>query len=428
MATSTMQNRPAPPPPDPAGGETAAPTADVRAALTEWVLKRGILFILLMTPITALFLGLAGITPVRTGYLTLALAFLALSGWVVWRRSMSTDPTEPVFHVHKFALWALFPYVVFSVVRAPMVWVYDFSYWGPWFEFGSGVTGHPTGTYAALTAGAGLYSLQGFSLSMGFYTLFKRHDLKNAMIYFTVFISSLYSFVFPVLLLNAANPKTSFYIINYWAHFWMGLAAVAAPLVFLKLWPRFKAWAKGSVVVGLVAIWVFPYAFAFGMATFWQFDRQDREELAAFDEITLEVGSTTILAMAGDQARYTVDLQLGPRDFRDYVHWHHAVGAEDIQVQGVLLSNGAPVAWCSGAAGALAVPDAPDPPTYRTQLAALDYTTVPVTCRGPASAAEGVAAGSTVTFEYEAEMMLRLQQNAEPRVFAGTASTVLALG
>lgn len=424
MSSTTLPERP------------ASPTSPVSSAgpqppsvLVDWLLKRGILFILLMTPITALFLGLAGITPIRAGYLTLALAFLALPVWVVWRRSVATDPTEPVFHIHKYALFALFPYVVFSVVRAPMVWVFDFSYWGPWFRFGSEITGHPVGTYPALAAGAALYSLQGYSLSMGFFTLFKRHDLANAMLYFVVFIGSLYSFVFPVLLLNSANPTWTFHFINYWAHFWMGLAAVAAPWLFLKAWPRLRARARSSVVAGLVAVWVFPYAFAFGMAAFWQYDRQDREEQLAFEALTLEVASPVTVAVTGDQARYAVDLEVGPRDYRDYLHWHHAVGVEDIRVEGTLTSAGVPVAWCTGMIGSLPTPESSDPPAYRAQLAALDYSTIPVTCRGPADAPGGaVAAGSPVMFDYQAQMTLRLERNEEPRQFDGTAETVLAAG
>lgn len=127
MSTLALPERPASRTPSQPGPSAAGP-ARLLAALIDWLLKRGILFVLLMTPITALFLGLVGITPVRVGYLALALAFLALPVWVVWRRSVATDMTEPVFHIHKYMLYALFPYVVFSVVRAPLVWMIDFSY------------------------------------------------------------------------------------------------------------------------------------------------------------------------------------------------------------------------------------------------------------------------------------------------------------
>src|SRR5439155_22291469 len=42
-------------------------------------------------------------------------------------------------------LYALFPYVVFSVVRIPAFYLFDFPYWAPWYTFGNGATGEPVG-------------------------------------------------------------------------------------------------------------------------------------------------------------------------------------------------------------------------------------------------------------------------------------------
>ena len=57
----------------------------------------------------------------------------------------------------------------------------------------------------------------------------------NALLYYFVFISSLYAFVFPVLLLRGSKPGFPFQFTNYWAHFWMGLTAVAAPVLFTSI-------------------------------------------------------------------------------------------------------------------------------------------------------------------------------------------------
>lgn len=116
-----------------------------RSALGRWLGERGILFLLLLSPVGALFLGLLRLVPTRVGYLTIMLAFLATPAWVAWRRSVSTDPGEPAFHLHRYALYALFPYVVFSVVRIPMFYVFDAVYWAPWQTFGFGSTGNPVG-------------------------------------------------------------------------------------------------------------------------------------------------------------------------------------------------------------------------------------------------------------------------------------------
>ena len=117
---------------------------------------------------------------------------------------------------------------MFSVVRIPMFYLFDAVYWAPWQTFGFGSTGNPVGFWPSLIAGAACYSLQGFALSMGFYVLFERHNMLNALLYYFVFISSLYAFVFPVLLLRGSTPGLPFQFTNYWAHFWMGLTAVAA--------------------------------------------------------------------------------------------------------------------------------------------------------------------------------------------------------
>ena len=76
----------------------------VRAPLERWLVERGVLFVLLLSPVAALFLGLARLVPTRVGYLAIMLAFLATPAWVAWRRSVSTDPTEPAFHLHRYAL------------------------------------------------------------------------------------------------------------------------------------------------------------------------------------------------------------------------------------------------------------------------------------------------------------------------------------
>lgn len=282
--------------------------------MRRWVAERGILFLLLMSPVGALFLGLLRLVPTRVGYLAIMLAFLATPAWVAWRRSVSTDSTEPAFHLHRYALYALFPYVVFSVVRIPMFYLFDAVYWAPWQTFGFGSTGNPVGFWPSLIAGATCYSLQGFALSMGFYTLFKRHNLLNALLYYFVFISSLYAFVFPVLLLRGSKPGLPFQFTNYWAHFWMGLTAVAVPVLFTRIWPTLRARARVLSVAGLLAVWVAPYAFAFAQAGLWQFGTQARLERAAFQAVGLQAGSTATLAVAGDEARYSLDLVFGPRE------------------------------------------------------------------------------------------------------------------
>ena len=397
------------------------------AGLTRWVAERGILFLLLLSPVAALFLGLLRLVPTRVGYLAIMLAFLATPAWVAWRRSVSTDPTEPAFHLHRYALYALFPYVVFSVVRIPMFYVFDAVYWAPWQTFGFGSTGNPVGFWPSLIAGATCYSLQGFALSMGFYVLFKRHNLLNALLYYFVFISSLYAFVFPVLLLRGSKPGLPFQFTNYWAHFWMGLTAVAVPVLFTRVWPALGARGRSLTVAGLLAVWVAPYAFAFAQAGLWQFGTQARLEQAAFRTVKLQAGPTAALTVAGDQARYSLDLVLGPREYVTYSHAHKAIGAEDVSVSGSLLQGGNQVALCSVAARSLpGLAKVRDPEKYFPALARINHTAIAVACTGSAEAAAGIDPATPLVFEYAADMTLTGERTTAPHRLRGSAETMLS--
>jgi hypothetical protein len=390
-------------------GEGASETRPSGAgpAFRRWMLERGVLFLLLLSPVGALFLGLARLVPTRVGYLCILLTFLATPAWVAWRRSTSTDTSEPAFHLHRYALYALFPYVVFSVVRIPMFYEWGMVYWGPWQTFGVGSTGNPAGFWPSLLAGAACYSLQGFALSMGFYTLFKRHNILNALLYYFVFISSLYAFVFPVLLLCGSKPGFPFQFTNYWAHFWMGLTAVVVPALFTKVWPALRRRGRPLVVAGLAAVWATPYAFAFVQASHWQFPTQARLEREAFEAVTLHAEPRADMAMAATGVRYTVHLILGPREYVTYSHAHKAVGAEKISVAGQLLHEGTPVAVCSATTKSLpGLAKVRDPEKYFPALERINHSPIAVTCEGPAAAASDVPAGTPLTFAYEARLTL----------------------
>jgi hypothetical protein len=389
-----------------------------------WLVRRGVLFVVLLTPVTALLAGLLRIAPNRLGYLTLMLAFLALPVWVVLRGRVSSDPSEPVHHLHRYALYALFPYVVFSVVRIPAFYLFDFPYWAPWYTFGNGATGEPVGFISSLLPGAVLYSLQGYSLSMGFYTLFKRHTLLNATLYFGLFVASLYSFVFPVLLMVGSKPGWPFHVINYWAHLWMGVAAAFAPVFFGRIWPRLRPRARVAAVAGLTVVWLAPYAFAFGQASFWQFDRERRLEQVAFDRITLQVVDSPTATRTADETRYRLTMRLGPRAYDTYAHVHKVVGVDEVRLTGRLVDATATSAWCTADTGSL--PDTTgirDPERYFPVLHRVDYATILVICTGPPDAA---VPGAALTFQWNARMILHGERVTQPRVLAGSAPTVPA--
>lgn len=400
----------------------------LRRAFRTWMEERGALFLLLLSPVGALFLGLARLMPTRVGYLSILLTFLVTPAWVAWRRSISSNPTEPAFHLHRYALYALFPYVVFSVVRIPMFYVFGMVYWAPWQTFGFGSTGNPVGFWPSLIAGAACYSLQGFALSMGFYTLFKRHNILNALLYYFVFISSLYAFVFPVLLLRGSKPGFPFQFTNYWAHFWMGLTAVIVPMLFTRVWPSLRTCGRSVVAAGLAAVWAMPYAFAFLQADRWQFPTQARLEHEAFRAITLHPEPTADVALEDSRARYTFELVLGPREYVTYSHAHKAIGAQNVIVTGQLEHAGTPVASCSAAVKALpGLTKVRDPEKYFPALERINHTPIAVTCEGSIDAATDIEAGTPLKLAYAAHMKLTGERTTRPHEMRGDAAVVTRL-
>ena len=104
----------------------------LRVSLSDWVVRRGVLFALVTAPLASLFLGLFRITTPRMGYLYLLLASIALPAWVAVRRARSTDPTEPAHHFHRYALYSLVPVAMFSLVRIPLLSLTGYVFWMPW--------------------------------------------------------------------------------------------------------------------------------------------------------------------------------------------------------------------------------------------------------------------------------------------------------
>jgi len=136
--------------------DRTASTSDVQppsgavGGVLEWLLKRGILWGMTQTPLLAILGGVFfHIAPYPFMALPMLASFVALPMWVSYRKKVSIDPDEPVHHLHKYALWALAPAAVFSVVRIPLHYTIGIIYWHPWYDFGSALTG--TGLGQALS-------------------------------------------------------------------------------------------------------------------------------------------------------------------------------------------------------------------------------------------------------------------------------------
>jgi hypothetical protein len=397
-----------------------------RQLLCDWVVKRGVLFALVTAPLASLFLGLLRITTPRMGYLYLLLASIALPAWVAWRRARSTDPTEPAHHFHRYALYSLVPVAVFSLVRIPALSLTRYVFWMPWYGFGVGATGEPTATFGSLLPGALLYTLQGWSLGMVYYVLFKRYTLLNAMLLYTGFIPSLYSFVFPVFIMVGLPATLTFHLTNYGAHTAMGLTAWFMPRFWQRTWPRLARPARACAIAGLALVFAAPFTYVVAEAGLWQFGAQGRIEQTAFDRVQASLSGGPAVWVEGGQAGYAYVLLLGPRAYRNYGGAYRAVDATGVQVRGQLSRGQQVIAWCAGDLDALpSVRKIRNPERFFPALWSVNYTRIPVRCAGPAA---GIGPGKVIDVGWTVRLILHGERRTDQRTFTGEQPARLTAG
>lgn len=410
--------------------EPAAPSTTV--AIREWIVKRGVLYAMTQAPIFAivasnLFLGLA-----RYSFTIYAVifSFAALPVWIAHRKARSTDPDEPVHHLHRYAMCALVPMAAFSVARFPTNLLFGMAYWHPWYDFGNALTGEPINQLTSLVPGAVLYSLQGYSLTMGFYILFRKHSLANGLLYLCVYLSAVYAFVFPVYGRVGMPSPPVWHATIWWAHGWMGVAAWGTPKIWAAVLGRTRGVARAASVVAIASFVVAPAVFAVWRANVWQFPKQHQIDVALFDRATMNEtsGSATLVSVAGDEAHYRFALRFGPRAYKNYVNRRIALEGRDLDVSGRLVANGTTIAFCSAHVAHLESPRAfvEHPYEYDQKLKAMDYADVPVECVGPAK--DALRTDGPVAVRWSASMTLVGDRESRMRLFQGTAEDRLAGG
>jgi hypothetical protein len=412
----------------------------VLRAFGEWVVKRGVLYALIETPILALFVSMFfryTTYPIATAFSVL-LAFAILPVWILIRKNQSTDPDEPVHHLHRYALYALVPYVVYNLSRMPMHYIFNIVFWDHWYDFGSEFAGQPVDQWSSLIPGTLLHSLQGYVLALGFFVLFQRHSLFNALLYIFVYLSALYSFQFPVYILVDFQPPPKWFFVVWWAHFWMALAAWLMPRLYAgAVWGRLGYATRAVVLPVLVLVYVSPFAFVFWRAGTWQFPLQRAIDQALFDRpnlLTMGAGPTLTAAggptptAAGEEARYKFSLQFGPRTYKDYINATKALDAGPVSVTGHLLRDGGVIAWCSGYVAMLETPNTIlYPAEYFPALRRMEYTDIPVECVGPSEAAAQLRSGADVQARWTAKVTLIGDRERVEREYRGGGATVLAV-
>lgn len=407
--------------------------------MREWIVKRGVLYGLTQTPMLALMVGsFFRWTDYGTATaFTVIVAFVALPIWVIVRRNRSDDPDEPVHHLPRYALWALIPYVVYNISRVPMHYSLGVVFWDHWYDFGSELTGNPVDQWASLIPGTFLHSLQGYVLALGFFILFKRHSLLNALAYVWVFLSAIYTWTFPTYVLVDFQPPPKWYFLVWWAHFWMALAAWYVPKVVGRRGPRrMSALARAALLTIAALLYIYPVAFVFARVATWQFPYQRELDANLFREAQLRLaggvavaesrtlgGARAATAPGGEapsEARYRFTLRFGPRSYKDYIKATKALDAGPVRVSGRLFRpDGTVLAWCSSYTTMLETPNTiTSPALYFPTLKRMEYTSIPVDCSGPVDRSV-VSGGGTVDLAWTARVKLRGDREVQDRTFGG---------
>lgn len=396
---------------------------ELATSLREWIVKRGVLYVLTQTPMISMLLGFYWrlLTLPVAFLVTVVPAFVLLPAWVVLRKSRSTDPDEPVHHLHKYALYALAPYVVYGLAREVGYYVVHVPFWSTWYSFGNRLTGQPVNEYPSLISGTILHSLQGYVLALGFYILYRRHSLLNALIYVWIFLSTIYSWIYPLFFLALYPIK--FYVFAWWAHFWMAITAWYAPrkLYDPALWKRLRnSRAKAAATSVIVLIYALPFAWVYWQAATWQFPTQHAIDQTAFTRAKVALHSSPALIKQGQEARYRFILRFGPRSYIDYTGLAKDLDAKPVTVTGHLLQQGEIVAWCSAYIPSLESSGGiTNPAVYFATVRKMDYSDFPTDCLGPISATARLRNGDTVQLQWTANLNLIGDRESQLRTFSG---------
>jgi hypothetical protein len=406
-----------------------APRSDLVAPLRQWVLERGILYALTQTPILAIIGGVFyHVLPYQYLVLAIFASLVMLPVWISYRKRVSTNPDEPVHHLHKYAVWALPAAGMFTVSRIPLHYTIGIIYWHPWYDFGSALTGGSLSSPVTLFIGGVLNLLQGWAMGTGFYILFKRFSLMNVILYISVWISSLYSYDFGdfsrVGLLSPPYWHTSM----AWAHFSMAMTLWFIPRFNTVRWPSLNLTGRtGAVGVG-VALVLIPTVFAQYRSATWEAPLQTRIDNATFSKVNLVTvpNSPTLLSTSSD-AKYAFALRFGPRDYKNWFKQLRTLDASSIQVTGRLWQNGQIIAWCN--ANESSLPTANNvvvPAGFAAIVAKLKFTDIPVSCTGPAAQAANLTQSSQITVQWNAQMTLIGGRDQETRHFSGDQSMLMS--
>lgn len=235
-------------------------------AAREWLVQRGVLYILTQAPMIAFLTGYLWrwTTFPAASFLALAIASILLPLWIRFRTTRSACADDPVHHFTRYAMFALVPFAFYDIVRIPNFYLLESAYWDRWYDFGSQISGGQVDAWTSLSLGTFVHALQGYVLGLGFYILIKNHSLRNALAYLGGFLSVVYFISFTVFAGSEPSPMFAYEV--FWNHFWMAIAAWLVPKVW-RSWRGIQSRAlKGLCIPLLAGLYTSPFAFAFWQA------------------------------------------------------------------------------------------------------------------------------------------------------------------
>ena len=400
-------------------GQAAAPHTGMR----EWIVKRGILYVLTQAPVIGIFCGFFfRIVPFGSASIGEIVAFFVLFTWVAHRKGVSSDPDEPVHHLARYTLWAALPCAAFSLARIPTHLGFGFAYWHPWYDFGSELSGLPPNHYPALLAGALLYTLDGLVLTLGYYILFQHRSLTNAILYVGFYISSMYCFTFPAYVRIGMKSPPAWHVVVFWAHIAMSVAAWYIPRFFERTWPRLQLRARSATIAVLGTAIVAPYAYAAFQSSALQWPKQHAIDADLFGRRDLLVATDrVVIAVTGHETRYELAMQLGPRSYKNWVNRLRVLDVQRVEVDGRLLRDGHPIAWCTGYTAELPrINEAAFEPDFPAQVRAHDIAELPLHCVGPSAVVRNEGEAELVSLDWHASATLIGDRESAERTFTGS--------
>jgi hypothetical protein len=400
--------------------------------LKDFILKRGILFALVQAPILAFFAGFFfRWTTYTVAVFIVLISFMILPAWVSYRKSVSTDPDEPVHHLGLYLICACSAAAAFSLLRIVLHFVWGYIYWSPWFSFGGELSGLEPNTFGALAAGAVLYTIHGITLGLAYFILFKRHTLLNAILLLTFYLASLYSLLFPMLGRFGQTTDWIFHATNWSAHLCVALGS----------WYSLKFWKENShklvggrrvVVASLpVMLAIVPVVFAFYRTTTWIEPTQTAIDREVFGRNGLvRVNDNSMLLVSGvDDAHLQFNIQIGPRTYENYNRKQKSLDARRITISGRVFEGDAIVAWCVGHVESLASPNRikSSNAEYFAGIERMNFTEIPVDCVGSAQLLKNPESRA-LKVEWSMEATLVADWSQKQQKFRGVNSFRIAPG